>query len=138
MNRPTSPANDDSWENDAVWDLIEKAAPAAARPSFADDVVRLAKLAPAAEPWWKRILSPAPFAGIAAAAAAIALAFSYFSGGMGPAPALDGPSLALVEPAATADPFADIQEIAATETLLAAADHLEDFSDQELVNLVGF
>ena len=31
-----------------------------------------------------------------------------------------------------------IQEIAEAETLIAAVDHLEDFSDNELVSLIGF
>lgn len=31
-----------------------------------------------------------------------------------------------------------IQDIAETETLLAAVDHLDDFSDNELVSLIGF
>ncbi len=31
-----------------------------------------------------------------------------------------------------------IQEIAETETLIAAADHLDDFSDKELISLIGF
>jgi hypothetical protein len=31
-----------------------------------------------------------------------------------------------------------IQDIAETETLIAAVDHLEDFSDRELISLIGF
>jgi hypothetical protein len=136
MNHPTPPS-DDSLESDAVWKLLDQAAPAAPRASFADDVVRMAKLLPPQEPWWKKLLAPAPIAGFAAAAAAVVIGFSYL-GSPAKGPALDGPSLAVVEPAAQADPFAAIQEIAETETLMAAADHLEAYSDQELVNLVGF
>ena len=33
---------------------------------------------------------------------------------------------------------AEIQDIAETETLIAAVDHLDDFSDTELVSLIGF
>jgi hypothetical protein len=136
MNQPTPPP-DDSWESDAVWKLLDQAAPAVPRASFADDVVRMAKLMPAPAPWWKRLIAPAPIAGFAAATAAIAFTFSYF-GRTDTDITLDGSSLAVVEPPAQADPFADIQEIAETETLMAAADHLEAYSDQELVNLVGF
>ncbi len=134
MNHPTPPP-DDSWESDAVWKLLDEAAPVKPRPSFADDLVRLAKLEPAPQPWWKQLLAPAPIAGFAAAAAAIALGFTFLSG---PSPSLDGPSLAKQDPPAQADPFADLEDFAETETLLAAADHLEDFSDQELAGLIGF
>jgi hypothetical protein len=34
--------------------------------------------------------------------------------------------------------FAEIQEIAETETLISAVDQLDDFSDVELVSLIGF
>ena len=136
MNHSTPPP-DDSWESDAVWNLLDQAAPTAPRASFADDVVRMARLMPAPAPWWKKLLAPAPIAGFAAATAAIALTFSYL-GRPHSDIALDGPSLAIVESPAQADPFADIQEIAETETLMVAADHLEAYSDQELVSLVGF
>lgn len=125
-----SPPPDDSWENDAVWKLLDQVPPQAAGAWFADNTVRAAKLAEAAKPWWARLLSPAPLAGLAAATAA--LAFSAVT--------LLGPSRApIIETSeVTSSQAADIQEIAETETLIAAADHLEDFSDTELVSLIGF
>jgi hypothetical protein len=36
------------------------------------------------------------------------------------------------------DRAAEIQDIAETETLIAAVDHLDEFSDTELVTLIGF
>ena len=129
MNRNTTPP-DDSWESDAVWKLLDQAAPQTASARFTDDVVRAARLAGEAKPWWSRLLSPAPLAGLAAASAA--LAFSVISL-FGPAA---GPS---IQTAAVDSPqAANIQEIAETETLIAAVDHLDDFSDKELVSLIGF
>lgn len=132
MNHP-QPPNDDSLESDAVWKLLDQAAPARPRANFADDVVRMAKLLPAEQPWWKKLLSPAPIAGLAAVTAAIALAFTFLGDRGSQAPLTVEPV-----PSAPADPFAEIQDFAETETLIAAADHLDDFSDQELVGLIGF
>ena len=138
MNHSTPPP-DDSWESDAVWKLLDEAAPMTPRPSFADDVVRMAKLEPVPQPWWKQLLTPAPIATLAAVAAAMALGFAFLtSPGSGPVPSLDGPPLAKIDTPAQEDPFAELQDFAETETLLAAADHLEDFSDQELAGLIGF
>ena len=129
MNRNTTPP-DDSWESDAVWQLLDQAAPKTASARFADDVVRAARLTGEVKPWWSRLLSPAPLAGLAAATAA--LAFSAFS--------LLGPSAGTSSTGIPADSSqaANIQEIAETETLIAAVDHLDDFSDTELVSLIGF
>ncbi|HVJ46178.1 MAG TPA: hypothetical protein VM511_07320, partial [Luteolibacter sp.] len=57
--------SDDSFESDAVWKLLDEAAPAKPRASFADDVVRMAKLEPVAEPWWKSWRVMLPSAGLA-------------------------------------------------------------------------
>ncbi len=121
---------DDSWEHDAVWKLLDQAPPARPRPSFVDDTVRAARLAGQPESWWKRLFSPAPLAGLATATAA--LAFTVIS--------LTAPDSKPADLAASFDTeqAAAIQEIAETETLLAAVDHLEDFSDHELVSLIGF
>ncbi|MEO5715284.1 MAG: hypothetical protein ABIT37_17530 [Luteolibacter sp.] len=127
MNRNITPP-DDSWESDAVWQLLDQAAPKAASARFADDVVRAARLAGEVKPWWSRLLSPAPLAGLAAATAA--LAFSAFS--------LFGPSAGTYVDVPDSPQAANIQEIAETETLIAAVDHLDDFSDTELVSLIGF
>jgi hypothetical protein len=121
---------DESWENDAVWKLLDQAPPAAASARFADDTVRAARLAGQPAPWWKRIFSPAPLAGLAAATAAMAIAVLSLQNG---APD-SGTRTGLVD----SSEFAEIQEIAETETLISAADHLEAFSDMELVSLIGF
>ena len=118
---------DDSWESDAVWKLLDQAPPQKAGARFVDDTLRAARLAADVKPWWSRFFSPVPLAGIAGATAALVFA-------------LVGPTQETTRPLAAADSqqaFA-IQQIAETETLIAAADHLENFSDNELVSLIGF
>ena len=121
---------DDSWENDAVWKLLDQAPPASAGPRFVDDTVRAARLAGQAKPWWKLVFSPIPLAGLAGATAA--LVFSAVS--------LTGPSAGprIQTTGLNTERAAEIQDIAETETLIAAVDQLDDFSDNELVSLIGF
>lgn len=129
MNRNSTPP-EDFWENDAVWKLLDQAPAATASPRFASDTVRAARLMAPEKTWWQRIFSPLPLAGLAGATAALALsAVSFFDSSSSPA----------TEVAQVNSPqAANIQEIAETETLIAAVDHLDDFSDTELVSLIGF
>lgn len=121
---------DESWENDAVWKLLDQAPPASAGPRFVDDTVRAARLAGQPESWWKRLLTPAPLAGLAATTAALTLAVLSLTG-----PA-SNPGATATSP--DADQAAAIEDIAETETLIAAVDELDNFSDHELVSLIGF
>lgn len=73
---------------------------------------------------------PAPLAGLAAVTAAVAFALMSL---LGPSTGNDS-QMAAVD----LSQAANIQEIAETETLIAAVDHLDDFSDTELVSLIGF
>ncbi len=132
MNRKPHQTDDslETLESDAVWKLLDQAPLQAASPRFLDDTVRAARLMEAPQPWWKRLFAPAPLAGLAGATAALVFTITQLTG---PAP----------EPEKTAALFeseqaAAIQEIAAAETLIAAVDHLDDFSDHELVSLIGF
>lgn len=130
MNRDTH-QSDDSFENDPVWKLLDQAPPANAGPRFVDDTVRAARLAGQSEPWWKRVFAPLPLAGLAAASAALVISFiPIFSSN----PVPDSPVVTVVE----AGRAAEIQEIAETEALIAAVDHLDAFSDNELASLIGF
>jgi hypothetical protein len=130
MNRK-SHQPDESWENDAVWKLLDQAPPASAGPRFTDDTVRAARLLGQARPWWARIFSPLPVAGLAAATAAIVFSLhGLFGPALQPTPGN--------QPVADARQAAEIQDIAETETLIAAVDHMDDFSDKELVSLIGF
>ncbi len=132
MNRTPMPP-DDSWESDAVWNLLDQAPPKTAGARFTNDVVRAARLLPEEKPWWSRLVSPAPLAGLAGAAAITAvMAFAAFTL---MAPTGNPGSQALVT---DSDQAVAIQDIAETETLIEAADQLDDFSDNELVSLIGF
>ena len=128
------PNQDDSWESDDVWKLLDQAAPPSASPRFVDDVVRMAKLLPAPTPWWRRLLAPAPLTGLAGAAAAIALAVTLLHSPQ-PGPPTTEP---IAEHAVQTDEYEALQDLAETETLIAAADHLDQFSDDELARLIGF
>jgi hypothetical protein len=129
MNQ-NSPPPDDSWESDAVWKLLDQAPPAQASKRFAADTARAARLENPVPAWWERLLSPAPLTGLATCAAAVALAFVAWT--------TVPPSPEISSKLAETSHAAEIQEIAETETLIAALDQLDDFSDHELVSLIGF
>jgi hypothetical protein len=121
---------DDSWESDAVWRLLDQSPMKTASARFSSDTVRLARLAVDDAPWWSRLFTPAPIAGLAGVTAALSFAAFFW---LGPMSEPDAPLVALQSAQAVA-----IQEIAETETLIAAVDHLDDFSDKELISLIGF
>jgi hypothetical protein len=131
MNRKPLP-HDDSWESDAVWRLLDQAAPRTAGPRFADDTVRLARLAGVpAGAWWRRLFTPLPAGGLVAAVAALAFAVVSLQQ-PDPATPVD-----VIGGVTSEEPFAQMQEFAEVEVLNAAVDHLEDFTDSELVCLIG-
>jgi hypothetical protein len=122
---------DDSWESDEVWTLLDQAIPPIASGRFIDDTLRAARLHGDVKPWWKRLFAPIPLTAFVGVTAAVTFSvISLFHSGM---PA----SVSPYEQASTAQ-AASIQEVAATETLLVAADNLDKFSDKELVSLIGF
>jgi hypothetical protein len=131
MNRP--PLHDeDSLESDAVWSLLERASTVVASRTFTEEVMRAVRSEEAPAPWWKRFVLPLSFGGLTAATAAIVLTIHalYFS-----APEVPGP-VALTPVVEIS--FEDVQEAADSEVLVAAADHLDQFSDTELVSLIEF
>lgn len=121
---------DDSWESDAVWKLLDQAPPKVAGPRFVDNTLRAARLAGPARPWWQRLFAPVPLAGLAATATAVAIAVL----------SLNHSPNRTVEPAVanSEESFAGIQELAEAEVLSTAVDNLDDFTDNELVCLIGF
>lgn len=133
MNHPHQP-HDDSWESDAVWKLLDQAAPRTAGPRFVDDTLRAARLAGQESPaWWRRLLvNPVAMTGAVAAAAALALAVVSLRQGDPAGP--NGSGVGLNTPQ---DSFAEIQEVTETEALSAAVDQMDDFTDSELVCLIG-
>lgn len=131
MNRKPHPT-DDSWEHDAVWNLLDQAPPAAAGARFAERTVRAARLTGQPAPWWKTVLRPLPLASMAAACAAVAIALV-------PMAHRDaGASGGVAAHSGTDSHAAEIAEIAETEALIAAVENIDDFSDTELVSLIGF
>lgn len=118
--------DDNDFEKDPVWTLLDRAPLRTASPRFADNVVRAAKLMAPEKPWWQRL--PALGLGsLAAATAAVALMLHT--------PQSSTPDAA--QHTAQAN-FGELQEIADEEMLLVASDHLDQLSDTELVSLVGF
>jgi|DewCreStandDraft_4_1066084.scaffolds.fasta_scaffold84134_2 hypothetical protein len=115
-------------ENDALWKLLGAATRVEAGPRFVEQTVRAARMLEAPGPWWKRMLAPAPLAGLASSCAMIALAWMFW-------PSPDEAAHVL---ASELDRAAEIAEIADTETLIAAVEHMDEFSDTELVTLIGF
>jgi hypothetical protein len=123
----------DDWnEEDATWKLLENAKPIKASGCFADDTLRAVRLLPEADPWWPKALRFSPWAAVAACAALAMLLFLNETGER----VLD--TSPVVESSNEANPWIEIEVIAEEEMLAAAADHLDRFSDQDLVMLIGF
>jgi hypothetical protein len=123
---------EENARNYDTWELLGKATPRKAGGRFADDTLRVVKLLPEADPWWPRSLNFSPWFALAACAAVAAFLFlnAIESGGGGSPPVANARD--------EAEQWVEIEAVAAEEMLAAAADHLERFSDQELVTLVGF
>ncbi|MFM2171103.1 MAG: hypothetical protein RI957_1332 [Verrucomicrobiota bacterium] len=99
-------------------------------PEFADRVVVAARHADSLPTlFWSR--ARVAIASVAAMAAALVIAATWVL--------LPDPAPVLVDQGAAAvDAFAPLDEVASQEMLLAATDHLGEFSDTELVSLIGF
>ena len=119
--------NDDSWESDAVWKLLDASPPSVASPRFADETMRAVRLLPEPKSWWSRLFAPIPLVGLAGSTAAVVFALVTMS----------QPPVNTIAALDTPQGYT-IQDIAESETLIAAADQLDDFSDNELVSLIGF
>lgn len=124
-------SHEDAGEQDTVWKLLDHSTAATPSARFVDDTVRAARLAGQPSPWWHKLMAPAPITGFTAAAAAIALAFTLLQA----PPTAPSPTMGHNENAAQIEEIADIAE---TETLIAAVEHMDRFSDTELVCLIGF
>jgi len=127
------PPSDDSWESDAIWKLLDQAPPAVSSPRFVDDTVRAARLMEQEPPFWKKWFFPVSLGGLAATAAAVVAVTVVFAHHQSTSTS----SVAVVE-VRSSENYAALEDAAETETLLVAADHLDQFSDTELVSLIGF
>lgn len=123
----------EDWsEKDATWELLARAAPKKAGGRFADDTLRTVKLLPEADPWWPKQLSFSPWAALVACTALAVFLF------MNPAEDVKSGVSPITVASDESDQWVEIEAAAEEEMLAAAADHLDRFSDQELVTLLGF
>jgi hypothetical protein len=123
----------EDWsDKDATWELLGKAALKKASGRFADDTLRTVKLLPEADPWWPKQLSFSPWVALAACGA---LAVFLFTNPAEDAKTGVSPITVVSD---ESDQWVEIEAVAEEEMLAAAADHLDRFSDQELVTLIGF
>ena len=129
MNGPEQ--ND--WENDPVWTLVDDAKAPEAGPMFARNVMREIRLSEQERtPWWKSLLSPKPLvAGALAAAAAVAVIASL---DFGPA---EGPGVAETPSAPEAPPVVqEVDDLLNEELLMTASEDPSVFSDEALVAML--
>lgn len=125
-------ANNDEQDvsQDPVWDLLRQSPSVPVSPVFADRVMRAVRQAEA-QPTPFGARSYAVLGSVAAMAAALTIAAVVFF--------LPEPAQTVVEHRPEPpDAFATLDEVASQEMLLAATDHLGEFSDTELVSLIGF
>lgn len=125
----------DDLTTDPVWDLLRKSPSVVADASFADRVLRAVRQQEKPQTLWQRLFAPPvrsySLAGLGAVAAALAVAAVLLV-----KPPVDSGIANSNVP--TVDAFADLDEVASQEMLSAATDHLNEFSDTELVSLIGF
>lgn len=124
-------AHEEDWErDDATWQLLGKSAPIQPGDAFVEDAVRAVKLLPEADPWWAERISFSAWVGLAACGALAAFLLTMHPEDSKPEPT--------VITAGSSETWTEIQAAADAEMLVAAADHLDSFSDHELVTLIGF
>jgi hypothetical protein len=134
----------EEWrEGDETWQLLGKSVPKRASARFADDVVRAVRLLPEADPVWPRILKFSRWAVVAACVVFTAsILIDPLEKDSSPATGqTDQPKPSEVSAVATANNevvWQQIEDVAHAELLAAAADHLEEFSDRDLVTMMGF
>jgi hypothetical protein len=121
---------DEDLSRDAVWDLLRQSPAPSVSSGFADRVILAAREADRrVVSFWSRTRAVAASVAAMAAAAVIAAAWVFLPD--------RGPTIVVHQPDSV-DAFASLDEVAHQEMLLAATDHLGDFSDTELVTLIGF
>jgi len=126
---------DSDLHDDPIWDLLRQSPGVSASPQFADRVMRRIRTQDASAlsgvaAWWQSLFAPKVLCSCGAAAA-IALG-SYVAVTVVPEPQ------GTVVVQHDVDEFASLEEVANQELLLAATDHLNDFSDTELVSLISY
>lgn len=122
--------DEEDVSQDPVWDLLRRSPSLSVSSGFADRVLQAARQADAtSSPFWSR--TRMMVSAVTGMAAAVAIAATVML--------LPDPSPVIVQqPLDAPDAFASLEEVANQEMLLAATDHLGEFSDTELVSLIGF
>ena len=70
----SAPEQENDWENDPVWDLVDQAQAPEANPLFVRNIMREVRLSSETRrPWWKPLLAPRPILVGSLAAMAVAL-----------------------------------------------------------------
>jgi hypothetical protein len=140
--------NEEWREGDATWRLLGKAAPKQASARFADDVVRAVRLLPEVDSFWPRILKFSSWVAVAACLVLIASIFfdspaansdGGLAGSHGPKPIVSAGEIIRVNAVVNQEAqWEQIEDVAQAELLAAAAEHLDEFSNQDLVMMIGF
>lgn len=124
---------DEELDKDTVWNLLEKASPSEASPTFVQDTLRRTRLEASAEssPWWKTLFSPKLLMGTSAAAlAAIALVFSLNSPTVEVAPSV------VIDPDSPTEEWNELEDALASELLVSVTEDPSLLSDEEIVALI--
>lgn len=141
QNRQTS-QHDHPVKQDPVWELIGRSSARPPGPRFVDDVVRQAKLEGVPAGWLaglrERWFSPVPALALSGMAVAAILAGIFVWTQPVHDGAHDDVAAIVLDPSAKEDRLDHLQEVLETEMLFVAVEHLDEFSDAELVVLIGF
>lgn len=121
--------NDEWHEDEATWKLLGKSTPAKAGDRFADDAVRAVKVLPEGDAWLPNLLRFSPWLGLAACAV-----FASWLSINQPEEAKSDP---VVNVSDTEEKWSQIEDVAEVEMLSAAVEHIDQFSDQELITMIG-
>lgn len=127
--------NQEEWENDSVWNLVDSVEAPKAGPAFAQDVMRKVRQSAGepARPWWKALFAPVPLTAGALAAAA-AVAFMVHFGGTPGTPKVAGGGTDLPE-----NPPVEalaIEDELNQQLLIAAVEDPSLVSDEELLAML--
>ncbi len=123
----------DDWDNkDTTWELLGKAELRKADGRFADDVLRAVRLLPESDPWWPKLLGFSPW--VAAVACTVLAAFVSLN----PTDNRGITAPSITDVSDDTDHWVEIEAVAEEEMIVAAANYLDRFSDQELLTLIGF
>ncbi len=129
MNSPMKPSLDHEIDSDPVWDLVDQVPRIEPSPTFVEDTLRRARLADhTPSPWWNSLPFSKSVLGAAAACCAVAIILICLKSGSTDTspPFTEIPETEIIE----------LEDVIATELLIAAADDPDLMSDAELLSLL--